>query len=444
MREIPKNADGTLKTPPIVEPDLSKKGNVTMVRQERKYELITPLFGGGVTPAQADELTPIRGTEVRGHLRFWWRAVRGGQFGGNLTTMKTKETELWGAASTPDKPHPSQVHIAVTMTSRGSEVNPYRNGRPTAGWDELAYAAFPLQESEAAVVSGVRFNLSIVYPADERKEVEAALWAWETFGGVGARTRRGFGALKSGSWPAKPNRIETRLAEELAKHIEAEEWPDHVPHLAKDLSFVVVTRKESKNRLAFQTAWDAWEEIIGYLKGFRQSRTGKFGRSNWPEPEQVRRITGQRKASEDTALLAIERFPRAAFGLPIIFHFKGGNTEAPYDNGLDPMDTTLKGGQYAEGKHRERLASPLILRPLACGNNEAVGLAVLLQSPRTPPEGLSLTGDGIVEIVRSDLPKADALKIKPLKPAAAKLLTDDAQIDVLQAFIDMLREREKV
>ena len=37
--------------------------------------------------------------------------------------------------------------------------------------------------------------VTITYPTQWSAEIEAALWAWETFGGLGARTRRGFGAL---------------------------------------------------------------------------------------------------------------------------------------------------------------------------------------------------------------------------------------------------------
>ncbi len=44
--------------------------------------LATTMFGGGVDAgsqdvATNDPVTPIRGTEIRGQLRFWWRATRG-------------------------------------------------------------------------------------------------------------------------------------------------------------------------------------------------------------------------------------------------------------------------------------------------------------------------------------------------------------------------------
>jgi CRISPR-associated protein Cmr1 len=84
-----------------------KKRQDNLIRQVRRYKLITPLFGGGVEPHQADPVTIVRGTEVRGHLRFWWRATRGGQFNGSLKEMRRREEEIWGSAAAKDKPGPS-------------------------------------------------------------------------------------------------------------------------------------------------------------------------------------------------------------------------------------------------------------------------------------------------------------------------------------------------
>ena len=66
---------------------LEKRPRADLIVQERTYKLITPLYGGGVEAGKTDSVTPIRGTEIRGQLRFWWRAMRGGQFNGDLQTM---------------------------------------------------------------------------------------------------------------------------------------------------------------------------------------------------------------------------------------------------------------------------------------------------------------------------------------------------------------------
>jgi CRISPR-associated protein Cmr1 len=460
MRKLPKKDDKVIAPSETATPDLSK--NNTILRQERKYELITPLFGGGVRAGENDNITPISGKTIRGHLRFWWRATRGGQFGGDekgLKKMKEREAEIWGAASTPNKPSPSQVQIEVCDISKvGVAETPYEaGGRVSNGWKILAYAAFPFQDNPQSV-SKFKFTLKISHPesiksADGdktplRDEIEAALWAWETFGGIGARTRRGFGALRtSEALPASPEKIEEWMKKRLEEFVVKGEFPPNVPHLSLDMPFVLATVKKGvqvgKDKVlksvAYESFNEAWEVLISELKRFRQARIG-FGRSKWNEPEQVRRLTKRRwsKHSENPDLLSIERFPRGEFGLPIIFHFKDE------DHG-EPPDTTLKGGLIAseKNKFRERLASPLILRPLACGGNKAVGLAAILQTPRQPPEGLVLKGVDVEEKVEMKLTRKDALKIEPLKAFASKLAGDNDEVDVLEAFLDRFRAEEK-
>src|SRR5688572_2782128 len=81
-------------------PALVAKADQKRVKQTREYRIITPLFGGGVRPGEADPVTTVRGSTVRGQLRFWWRAARGGHYGKSLAAMKAAEDLLWGAAST--------------------------------------------------------------------------------------------------------------------------------------------------------------------------------------------------------------------------------------------------------------------------------------------------------------------------------------------------------
>jgi CRISPR-associated protein Cmr1 len=66
-----------------------------------------------------------------------------------------------------------------------------------------------------------------------------------------------------------------------------------------------------------------------------------------------------------------DAFPRAELGLPIVFHFK---------DRIDPPDTVLYPGDGPEGK-RERMASPLILKPVALQNGQFVPVIVQLKTP---------------------------------------------------------------
>src|SRR5712692_5047904 len=105
--QVRANGGQTLRKPPITElqtpPPVAPVELLGFITQQREYELITPLFGGGVEPGFADPVTVVRATEIRGQLRFWWRAMRGGNpnFDGELRKMKQVEDLIWGAASTP-------------------------------------------------------------------------------------------------------------------------------------------------------------------------------------------------------------------------------------------------------------------------------------------------------------------------------------------------------
>ncbi len=411
-------------------PEVTPQQPAAVITQVREYELITPLFGGGVVPAEADPITIIRGSEIRGHLRFWWRACRGGQYGGNLTAIKQAEDALWGAASTKQGGGPSQVQIEASMISRVAHQAPFafnKEGKVRPQEDVApAYAAFPLQPSDKdtrarvpfkTVCSNVSFKLIISFPSARREEVEATLRMWETFGGIGARTRRGFGALRLVSVDGvrntdlPPSTTEGAVAwirHQLEQFVVVGTYPQGMPYLTSTSLFKITSSS--------QNAMDAWGNLIRKLASFRQARNGPRGRSYWPEPEAIRQITG-RRYSKHQPLNHPRKFPRAAFGLPIIFHFKDA-----YKG--EPEDQTLQGAQ----EEKERLASPLILRPLVCKDNRAVGLALLLEGSRIPPPGGIILDSDPTTIVNTQLTPAEARAIPVLQ----------GQTDVLLAFMNYL------
>src|SRR5437660_2849630 len=308
-------------------------GTVTWTR---KYKLITPLFGGGVSPMECDPVTIIRGSEIRGHLRFWWRATRGGQYNGDLSEMKKAEAKIWGAAhiskktTTPpekkdDEQKPPTVQIEVEVTKNGESKEVFglfhKEGKLKTKLNDPdipEYAAFPLRPTDDECKQGnvvlkkvqkdVEFILTITFAKDYEKEIRAALWAWETFGGIGARTRRGFGAIHctealpgikplDKSATAKPEtlikEIKTLIKGNLKAFISAEDkFPDDVPHLSRNLRFAPVlpsspaNKKQKRQNSTEQqkplTINDAWIELVRRLKNFRQPQDKQH---KWPDGE---------------------------------------------------------------------------------------------------------------------------------------------------------------
>lgn len=303
-----------------------EKAVETCASDWKTYEctLVTPMYGGGVKPGEVDSEMPIRASAIRGQLRFWWRIACAQ--GLSAKEMFKRESEIWGGIG--DEVTASKVEVRVI----GKPAGP-ANLASSADEGHLAIKyAFG-----SAAINGPRdwlqpdysFQLGLRYPDEVAAEVEVALAWWGTFGGVGARTRRGFGAVR-------------------------------VAGLA---SVSVAGVEEKKGRLCVGGSGSAkadveWKTAVDRLFSFRQKggiarkdNRPRPGRSFWPEPDQIRRFTGRNAHGEHMPVhQAGNTFPRAAFGLPITFEFKGKPGEPP------------KLELHPEGDS-DRMASPLILRP---------------------------------------------------------------------------------
>ncbi len=390
------------RTPSLETPPEIKKREDGRITQVRRYKLITPLFGGGVEPNQADPITIVRGTEVRGQLRFWWRATRGGQFDGDLDRMRQAEEAIWGSAA--GKGGPSGLIIVVSEVKSTPEFQKIstRKGKVDVGHPSspYSYVAFPLRSESGKPAGklrqeGIEFTVTITFPMqlekpfsnlDVGEELTAALWAWETFGGLGARTRRGFGALQLLSVDdddisvSPSDQFKTMLRKELRQRIVSGKWPDNVPHLSHNMRIEIYASSCQTSPI------QVWDYLIKKLQHFRQQRYKRMGLSLWPEANEIRhRLKRSLKWPEQIkSPTLVHKFPRAAFGLPIQFHL-------PHDKGLRSNSFTLRGKPDPKtGRTFDRLASPLILKPVACADGQAVGLVAVLVTPSAPPHGLEI------------------------------------------------------
>lgn len=406
-----------MKYPDVRESYRKRNGAGSIRREEREYSLMTCLFGGGVEPAHADPVSTVRATEVRGQLRFWWRATRGGVYGGSLLRMREAEAAIWGTAGAGNaKARQSRVFVEVLEAKTGKAIEPFdKRGKTMAGFDSLQYVAFPLQPTEQEkkspqgapsrpVREGVSFKLRLAFPDDLRADVEAAVWAWEVFGGLGGRTRRGFGSLRRMATGIQTGDPSEWLRRELENHIPAEStWPDGVPHLSRQLRLAAIKPGDPGN---------VWERLVGALREFRQGS----GRQSpgWPEPNSLRRL--RNRSAKGAPRPGENAFPRAAFGMPIIFHFKESG---------DPPDCELLPDfdEVPDEQQPKRWASPLILKPVAWGN-KAFGLACLLDGPR-PADRLARLAKFDDRNLRTRLRPDEASLVDPL----------GGEVDVLEAFI---------
>lgn len=374
-------------------PAVRSSGRVT---REYQISLITPLFGGGAEPGKTDEDFPIRGTSTRGQLRFWWRAVIGHRLGAR---MWQREEEVFGSTE-----FPSPLDIRVLEQPNVVQVDPTYGER----YGLIAYALFSAVENEQLVMKeGGAFRLQLACANraelenrrkaqnarrradgkprlpdtvdDIEPDITAALRAWCAFGGIGARTRRGCGAIF------------------------CRDFTSELPGL--DATILVAAPRPS--------ALEAWKETLKAYRDFRQSPRGRLhpktlrsgktvrvpGRSHWPEADSIREITGSALRPSSRASMPqvpadenpndhsapivpqeiLPAFPRAVLGLPINFHFADGpGKNRPGQPNSDPQDVQLI-PVAADGKDGDRMSSPVITRPIWLGSKWHPGIIILHQ-----------------------------------------------------------------
>lgn len=193
----------------------------SLATYQAALELVTPAFLAGARQ-QAEDCT-LRSATLRGLLRWWWRTLHTG-FVDNAT-LRRLEATVWGDThaggairitvspiQTPvpvpfDKKDAAQLHGLVAPP----------NNKTTQG---LGYHAFGMDDKKSGqryqrhfVSHGARWSVRLTarashYPTDQEPEkaividastilaqAKAALWLLCHLGGVGSKSRKGFGSF---------------------------------------------------------------------------------------------------------------------------------------------------------------------------------------------------------------------------------------------------------
>jgi CRISPR-associated protein Cmr1 len=167
--------------------------------EKRKYEceVVTPLFLGGADPHK----TELRVPPIKAAMRFWWRA----QFeNDNIEEMAKREAEIFG--STEKK---SVISVSLEVSSLTPVLKDLPTGKmvPVKGkpypTSIIHYLAYGLHKREAKKNVYIKeyvepkslFRVSVCFPKNVEHDVINAFKALLTCGGIGARSRNGFGSL---------------------------------------------------------------------------------------------------------------------------------------------------------------------------------------------------------------------------------------------------------
>lgn len=167
-------------------------------------EFVTPCFLGG-----PDGNAEIRTAPFKNALRYWWRVLYGFKYKDNILE---KESEIFGSTEEASKIRISLSPINITTEKRGFP-NGTRISVQHAGkemkiniLDYLAYGKYEYVKGSGNtyistyIKPGCKLQVSIEYsklPKEQAAEFEDAVLAFTRYGGIGSRSRNGFGSLKA-------------------------------------------------------------------------------------------------------------------------------------------------------------------------------------------------------------------------------------------------------
>ncbi|MEO8381533.1 MAG: type III-B CRISPR module RAMP protein Cmr1 [Acidobacteriota bacterium] len=190
-----------------------------MKRVSYETRFLTPGFIGGSDQTKAE----LTANGIRGQLRWWFRAVAGGRFAGDLVRVSRLETRLFGATE-----HQSALRVVVTKQPQRSMDAFPRRGLDASGiasraglppgaagrlvitkdgrevpTNAIAYLGFgPVSwngtTARQYAVPGESSSFFIQYRGldiEAEEILSDTVWAWMNLGAIGSRARRGYGSF---------------------------------------------------------------------------------------------------------------------------------------------------------------------------------------------------------------------------------------------------------
>lgn len=179
-------------------------------------ELVTPAFLAGARQDGTD--CDLRPATLRGLLRWWWRTMHAGYV--DITTLRAMEAAIWGDTNTGGavrialEPkvkcdpisynHKNRFEPEATF-KRDHDLQGRPNNKTTQG---LFYASYGMNDDRNRdprhyMPAGAQWNLGITARGHNEAvdnnlvigQAKAALWLLCRFGGVGSKSRKGFGSF---------------------------------------------------------------------------------------------------------------------------------------------------------------------------------------------------------------------------------------------------------
>jgi CRISPR-associated protein Cmr1 len=367
-----------------------------MERATFDVQLVTPCFLG-----DAKQDAEWRAASIRGHLRWWYRAVAGEAHAGDLSKVKEGEERIFGSAR-------RSAALRVRALNPSEAIKESFGDRLSAQkiatlWGEPAAAArLQLQGGHASnplhylgygpIDKGtlkrdylppkaetcfeLQWNRTV--PEEWKTIFERSLWAWLHLGGLGVRSRKGFGSLRlmkvdgDGADRLAPPETREKYLEQARSRLPLGSTHGALPewtHFSANSRIYLGTERN-------EGALDAMERLGAWLIGFRR----RYGSPTDNRP--LRKDgTGSLSGRDYTWAAPNGKNPRggfpdrAGFGLPL-----------PFKRNITPQYSVGESVLWEAPGGDPRRASPLLLHVARLGD-EFVPVLTYLPARFLPPNG---------------------------------------------------------
>lgn len=265
------------------------------------FQIVTPLVLSGADQRRAE----LRLPSVKGMLRYWYRAVDPGYNQSKIGDAKkadgpTWESSLFGGTGTGE----GQSSFLMRLYSEKPSVRSWKKRI------DLSYLAFSLEgktrknrivQEPRGYLEPNNFFSIYFYMRPSKEEVDqywrrlvAAIWLLGHVGGLGYRSRRGFGSVALKAWQVD-NSLQKEITTEVIQQVTSQlpiahgsgsvhEWMDRFERGLRTLkgekgwfprfSAATHTVIDESIFLIHSKGFSKWEEALAYagsqLKGYRK------------------------------------------------------------------------------------------------------------------------------------------------------------------------------
>lgn len=163
-------------------------------------EVVTPVFLSGANTHAAE----LRGPSFKGLIRYWWRATNANL---DVNTLRDREQKIFGGTGSNENEstsNRSKVVLHIINSSKSNNTNTRLkdeivdldpNSEKHQGISYLLYSVASGMNSRPYIKPETKFLIKIYAPDDVMDELMKALAAFNCFGNIGSRSRRGAGSI---------------------------------------------------------------------------------------------------------------------------------------------------------------------------------------------------------------------------------------------------------